>query len=78
MRKKSENQHVFNVNASDRVIAGETVYNDEILVTINDPKEAFRIALLIMNQVELKKSDPNNSSPVTFSMFGAIDYNQKK
>lgn len=72
MSAQSENYQNLIVGKGEQVVDGKTHWKDFIQVHIDDPKEAFKLAMDILRQVEHQQM-MNRQGPVSFSLTGSLE-----
>lgn len=72
MSLQSETYQHLVVGKGEKIIDGKTHWKDFIQVHIDDPKEAFKLAMDILRQVEHQQM-MNREEPVTFSLTGSLE-----
>lgn len=72
MSSNSDNYQNLMVGKGERVVDGKTQWKDFIQVHIDDPQQAFKLAMDILRQVEhLQMMDRQGS--VSFSLTGSLE-----
>lgn len=67
----SNNYQNLVVGKGETLIEGKTHWNDFVQVHIDDPKEAFSLAMNILRQVESQQH--TEARTITFSLTGTLE-----